>query len=84
MAAAIEKVVDAVWRMEGARIIGALARMLRDVGLAEELAQDAVVEALERWPRDGVPDKPAAWLMAPYIAWVSFASVLNFAIWRLN
>jgi RNA polymerase sigma factor (sigma-70 family) len=57
------RVVEAVWRMEAARIVGALARMLRNVGLAEELAQDAMVEALERWPRDGVPDKPAAWLM---------------------
>ena len=50
--------------MESARIVGALARMLRDVGTAEELAQDAMVEALERWPADGVPDRPAAWLMA--------------------
>ncbi len=58
------RVADAVWRMESARIIGALARMLRDVGLAEELAQDAMVEALERWPRAGIPDNPAAWLMA--------------------
>ncbi|HEY0061401.1 MAG TPA: RNA polymerase sigma factor [Telluria sp.] len=58
------RVAEAVWRMEGARIIGALARMLRDVGLAEELAQDALVNALERWPADGLPDNPAAWLMA--------------------
>jgi RNA polymerase sigma factor (sigma-70 family) len=57
------RVVEAVWRMEAARIVGALARMLRNVGLAEELAQDAVVEALGRWPCEGVPDKPAAWLM---------------------
>ncbi|TFW21670.1 sigma-70 family RNA polymerase sigma factor, partial [Massilia arenosa] len=49
--------------MESARIIGALARMLRDVGLAEELAQDAVVQAFESWPVSGTPDKPAAWLM---------------------
>ena len=49
--------------MESARIIAALARMVRDVGLAEELAQDAMVAALERWPRTGVPDKPGAWLM---------------------
>ncbi|MFL6660008.1 MAG: RNA polymerase sigma factor [Massilia sp.] len=59
-----DRVAAAVWRMEGARIIGALARMLRDVGLAEELAQDAMVTALERWPDSGVPDNPAAWLMA--------------------
>jgi RNA polymerase sigma factor (sigma-70 family) len=58
------RVAEAVWRMEGARIIGALARMLRDVGLAEELAQDALVGALERWPAAGIPDNPAAWLMA--------------------
>jgi RNA polymerase sigma factor (sigma-70 family) len=57
------RVADAVWRMESARIIGALARMLRNVGLAEELAQDAMVEALERWPQAGVPDNPGAWLM---------------------
>jgi RNA polymerase sigma factor (sigma-70 family) len=59
----VRRLVEAVWRMEAARIVGALARMLRNVGLAEELAQDAMVEALERWPRDGAPDKPAAWLM---------------------
>ena len=59
----VGRVADAVWRMESARIIGALARMLRNVGLAEELAQDAMVEALERWPRAGVPDNPGAWLM---------------------
>jgi len=57
------KVVDAVWRMESARIVGALTRMLRDLGRAEELAQDALLEALERWPADGVPDRPGAWLM---------------------
>ncbi|MFP5393386.1 MAG: RNA polymerase sigma factor [Gammaproteobacteria bacterium] len=64
MSAQVRRVIDAVWRMESGRIIGALARMLRDVGTAEELAQDALVEALERWPGDGVPDNPAAWLMA--------------------
>ncbi len=58
------RVAEAVWRMESARIIGALARMLRNVGLAEELAQDTMVEALERWPQSGVPDNPGAWLMA--------------------
>ena len=58
------RTVEAVWRMESARIIGGLARFLRDVGLAEELAQDALVAALEQWPRDGVPDNPGAWLMA--------------------
>ncbi|MCS0612160.1 RNA polymerase sigma factor [Massilia kyonggiensis] len=59
----IGKVVEAVWRMESARIVGALTRMLRDLGRAEELAQDALLEALERWPADGVPDRPGAWLM---------------------
>jgi RNA polymerase sigma factor (sigma-70 family) len=58
-----DRVVEGVWRIESARIIGALARMLRDVGLAEELAQDALVNALERWPQAGIPDNPAAWLM---------------------
>lgn len=60
----VGRVLEAVWRMEAGRIIGALARMLRNVGLAEELAQDAMVRALERWPGAGVPDNPAAWLMA--------------------
>ena len=57
-------VIDAVWRMESAKVIAVLTRMVRDVGLAEELAQDALVAALERWPETGVPDNPAAWLMA--------------------
>jgi RNA polymerase sigma factor (sigma-70 family) len=56
--------VDAVWRLEAARIIAGLARMVHDVGLAEELAQDALVAALEQWPESGVPDNPGAWLMA--------------------
>lgn len=55
--------IDAVWRIESARLIGALARMLRDVGLAEEMAQDALVTALEQWPTAGIPDNPGAWLM---------------------
>ncbi len=55
--------IDAVWRIESARLIAGLARMLRDVGLAEELAQDALVIALEQWPQTGVPDNPGAWLM---------------------
>ncbi|RZT09172.1 RNA polymerase sigma factor, sigma-70 family [Duganella sp. CF402] len=62
MAADAHKIVEAVWRMESARIIAVLARMLRDVGQAEELAQDALVQALERWPETGVPEQPAAWL----------------------
>ena len=63
MARDVHRTIDAVWRMESARIIGALARRVRDVGLAEELAQDALVAALEHWPRDGIPDNPGAWLM---------------------
>jgi len=55
--------IDAVWRIESARLIAGLVRMLRDVGLAEELAQDALVTALEQWPQTGVPDNPGAWLM---------------------
>jgi len=58
------RTIDAVWRIESARLIAALTRMLRDVGLAEELAQDALVTALEQWPRSGIPDNPGAWLMA--------------------
>jgi len=59
----IQSTVEAVWRMESAKIIAKLARMLRDVGLAEELAQDAMVTALEQWPTSGVPSNPGAWLM---------------------
>jgi len=58
------RVIEAVWRIESARLIAGLARMVRDVGLAEELAQDALVAALEQWPESGVPDNPGAWLMA--------------------
>ena len=57
------RTIDAVWRIESARLIAGLTRMLRDVGLAEELAQDALVVALEQWPTSGVPDNPGAWLM---------------------
>src|SRR5687768_15499981 len=60
----VRRVVDAVWRMEAAKLIAALARVTGDVGMAEELAQDALVAALERWPESGVPDRPGAWLMA--------------------
>lgn len=56
--------IDAVWRIESARIIAGLARIVRDIGLAEELAQDALVAALEQWPESGIPDNPGAWLMA--------------------
>ena len=63
-ASATHRAIDAVWRIESARLIAGLARIVRDVGLAEELAQDALVTALERWPESGVPDNPGAWLMA--------------------
>jgi RNA polymerase sigma-70 factor (ECF subfamily) len=59
----IQRTIEAVWRMESAKIIAKLTRMLRQIGLAEEFAQDALVSALEQWPRTGVPDKPGAWLM---------------------
>lgn len=58
------RAIDAVWRIESARIIAGLSRIVRDVGLAEELAQDALVAALEQWPESGIPDNPGAWLMA--------------------
>ncbi|RZU02324.1 RNA polymerase sigma factor [Rivibacter subsaxonicus] len=55
--------IEAVWRIEAGKIVAGVARLVRDVGLAEELAQDALVAALEHWPRDGIPDNPGAWLM---------------------
>ena len=63
MTESVHRTIEAVWRMESAKIIAKLARMLRDVGHAEELAQDALVTALEQWPRNGTPDNPGAWLM---------------------
>jgi RNA polymerase sigma-70 factor (ECF subfamily) len=63
-AADLRSAIDAVWRIESARLIAGLTRMVRDVGVAEDLAQDALVAALERWPETGVPDNPGAWLMA--------------------
>jgi RNA polymerase sigma factor (sigma-70 family) len=56
--------IDAIWRIEQAKLIASLTRIVRDVGVAEELAQDALVAALEQWPRAGIPEKPGAWLMA--------------------
>src|SRR5256886_759263 len=56
--------IDAVWRIESARLIAGLARVVGDIGVAEDLAQDALVAALEQWPESGVPDNPGAWLMA--------------------
>jgi RNA polymerase sigma-70 factor, ECF subfamily len=60
----VRRTLDGVWRIESARLIAGLARMVRDVGLAEDLAQEAFVAALEQWPESGVPDNPGAWLMA--------------------
>jgi RNA polymerase sigma factor (sigma-70 family) len=62
--AATHRAINAVWRIESAKITASLARIVRDVGLAEDLAQDALVAALEQWPEQGVPENPAAWLMA--------------------
>ena len=64
MATDTHRTIDAVWRIESARLIAGLTRIVRDVGVAEDLAQDALVAALEQWPEAGVPDKPGAWLMA--------------------
>jgi RNA polymerase sigma factor (sigma-70 family) len=58
------RAIDAVWRIESPRLIAGLARMVHDIGVAEDLAQDALVSALEQWPKSGVPDNPGAWLMA--------------------
>ncbi|MBD2862450.1 RNA polymerase sigma factor [Paenibacillus sp. IB182363] len=58
-----DRTIDAIWRMESAKVIAGLTRMVRDIGLAEDLAQDALVIALERWPESGIPDNPGAWLM---------------------
>lgn len=60
---ATHRAIEAVWKIESAKLIAGLARMVRDVGLAEELAQDALVVALEKWPTTGVPENPAGWLM---------------------
>src|SRR6266581_3693901 len=60
----VAETIDAVWRIESARLIAGLARIVGDIGIAEDLAQDALVAALEQWPESGVPDKPGAWLMA--------------------
>src|SRR6184192_3296437 len=59
-----QRAINAVWRIESARLIAGLARMVRDVGVAEDLAQEALLAALERWPESGIPDNPGAWLMA--------------------
>lgn len=63
-AADTHSAIDAVWRIESPRLIAGLARIVRDVGVAEDLAHDALVAALEQWPKEGVPRNPGAWLMA--------------------
>ncbi len=62
-AAATREAIDAVWRIEAARLIGGLVRFVRDVDRAEDLAQEALLAALQRWPATGIPDNPGAWLM---------------------
>ena len=59
----VQRTIEAVWRIESARLIGGLARIVHDLGLAEDLAQDALVAALEQWPQSGIPHNPGAWLM---------------------
>ena len=59
----VAKTIEAVWKIESTRLIAAIARVTRDIGIAEELAQDALVTALELWPREGIPENPGAWLM---------------------
>jgi RNA polymerase sigma-70 factor (ECF subfamily) len=59
----VNRTIEAVWKIESTRLIAAIARVTRDIGVAEELAQDALIVALERWPAEGIPDNPAAWLM---------------------
>ena len=60
---AANREIDAIWRIDGPKIIGAVTRIVGDIGLGEELAHDALVTALERWPKSGIPDNPGAWLM---------------------
>jgi RNA polymerase sigma-70 factor (ECF subfamily) len=60
----VTRTIEAVWRIESARLIAGIARLVRDIALAEDLAQEALVAALEQWPESGVPDNPGAWLMA--------------------
>ena len=59
----VAKTIEAVWKIESTRLIAAIARVTHDIGIAEELAQDALVTALEVWPEEGIPDNPGAWLM---------------------
>jgi predicted RNA polymerase sigma factor len=59
----VNRTIDAVWQIESRRLIAGMARIVRDVGVAEDLAQEALIAALEQWPESGVPDNPGAWLM---------------------
>src|SRR5947199_10578171 len=59
----LHKIIEAVWKIESTRLVAAIARVTRDIGIAEELAQDALVTALEVWPEEGIPGNPGAWLM---------------------
>src|ERR1700722_10827098 len=59
----VSRTIEAVWKIESTRLIAAIARVTRDIGIAEELAQDALVTALQLWPQEGIPENPAAWLM---------------------
>src|SRR5215475_12449347 len=59
----VHRTIEAVWRIESTRLVAAIARVTRDIGIAEELAQDALVAAIERWPAEGIPENPASWLM---------------------
>src|ERR1700730_15828188 len=59
----VHRTIEAVWKIESTRLIAAIARVTHDIGIAEELAQDALVAALELWPEEGIPENPAAWLM---------------------
>ena len=67
---ATAETIEAVWRLESTRLVAGLVRMVRDIGLAEDLAQDAMVAALAQWPTDGIPDNPGAWLIG---AWLELA-----------
>jgi predicted RNA polymerase sigma factor len=64
VAADVHRTIDAIWRIESAKLIAGIARLVRDVGVAEDIAHDALVSALERWPQAGVPERPGAWLAA--------------------
>ena len=66
----VHKTIEAVWKIESARLIAAIARVTHDIGIAEELAQDALVTALEVWPEEGIPDRPGAWLMLWSARWI--------------